>query len=214
MNNFQRGLGATPSRDEIDAMVALDLRLGFKGIGFYSKNAVPTSRFDNGPMEPNAVGQATVYESSKDRWDYGLLKVFEAGGADFRNLFDLVVRQQGSSRVEISARNIATGAWDLIGVIPASGASGGQPPAVTVFRALDAHRYLDAMRRLTLRFAASPAGRTNEAVWVVPSQPSRAFISAEAERTEITSADRPGDTRGSGAIDLGGGDGTLTFCLQ
>jgi hypothetical protein len=220
MNNFQRGLGATPSRSEIDDIVALDERLGFTGIGFYSKNAAATARFDNGPMAPNAVGQTTVYDTSKDRWDYGLLKVFETEGVNFRNFFDLVVRSLGSSPVEISARNISTGAWDLIGVTPASGAAGTPGQSVTVFRALDAHRYLDGMRKLTLRFAVftgdrpAVAGKQNETVWVAPSEPARSFRSVESVQAELASADRPRDIRGTGSVQIDANSQTMTLCMQ
>jgi len=214
MNNFQHGLGATPSRSELDAIVDLDRRLGFKGIGFYTKNAVPTVRFDNDPMGPNTVGQATVYESSKDRWDYGLLKVYETGGVDFRTLFDLVIRQQASSSVEVFAKNVASGAWDLIGVVPASQGAGPANPALTLFRAIDARRYLSDLKLLTLRFKASSETLGKEAVWVVPSEPSRNFRSTESVRAELTSSENPRGARGFATMALDGSGETMTLCMH
>ncbi len=72
MNAFQHGGGLTPSKAELDAIAALDDRLCVDGMGFYTKNALPTQNRENAPLAPNTRGQGAVLETSKERWDYGL----------------------------------------------------------------------------------------------------------------------------------------------
>ena len=173
MNAFQHGGGRTPSKAEIDATVQHAREDGFSAIGFYTKNALPTEDFSNTPLDPNANGQSTVYESSKDRWDYGLLKLIELEGVNFRNMFDLVVRAQPGGRVFV--RNIRTGSWELVGVVEPS--ENRRDGGLTVFRDLNSQGYIRRDGRLEARVDA-PAGGTLQ-MWVVPSEPDSRFRSVE-----------------------------------
>ena len=208
MNTFQHGLGATPSQSEIDAMVALDERLGVSGIGFYTKNALATARFENGPLNPNTVGQATVYESSKDRWDYGLLKLFETSGVHFEDLFDVVVRPRGSATQTLSIRNLKTGDWDLIGALGGSGGPGGEADLPLVFRALGAGAYMRDREQVVVHLAGGAGGG---AMWVIPSEPATKFRSAASLMAEISASGHPAGSSAAAEVAAGG---NATLCIQ
>ncbi len=204
MNAFQHGGGRTPSREEIDKVIELDERLGVSGLGFYTKNALPTAWFGNEPFAPNIVGQATLYESAKDRWDYGLLKLFESSGVNFAELFDLVVEPLGSAPVAVSLFDQKAGSWTFAGTARGSAAAGA-PAAVTVFRALDASRYMQDRRRLALRIA----GGSGAAVWVIPSEPASLFRTAASLSSEIEHARTVSGSRAQGTV-----AGSATLCIQ
>ena len=210
MNDFQHGGGRTPSREDIDRVVQLDEKLGVSGLGFYTKNALPTTWFGNGPFSPNSVGQATLYESAKDRWDYGLLKLFETSGVDFADLFDLVVEPRGSAPVTVSLYDQKAGSWTAVGT--ARGSAAGEALAtVTVFRALDASRYMQDRRSLALGIASAGRGAS---VWVIPSEPASRFRTADSLTSEIR---RSGTVSGSGAeatVETGRSTGSATVCIQ
>jgi len=179
MNSFQHGGGKTPSRQEIDRIVQLDEQLSVSGIGFYTKNALPTEDFSNDPMSPNSVGQSMAYESSRDRWDYGLLKLFETSGVHFAALFDLVIDARGAPPAAISAWNRKTGAWDLVGVTGDSAESEGG--TLSVFRALSADLYLTDGRQLSLHSSGAGGG----SVWAIPSEPAERFRSSQSLAREL-----------------------------
>ncbi len=181
MNAFQHGGGRTPSRAEIDAIVTLDERLGVDGIGFYTKNALPTRDFSNRPFAPNRRGQRTLYESARDRWDYGLQKLAEQGGIDYAGHFDLVLRgagRPGAWRVDVA--DVATGGWRPLGLFPSRApAEGG---GLLAFRLLEAARFLENGRTLRLRFVPLARARTAglPAVHLLPSRPGDKFLTAVA----------------------------------
>jgi hypothetical protein len=216
MNNFQHGLGGTPSQGELDRMVQLDLQLGFSGIGFYGKNGAATAVFENGPLAPNARGQATVYESSRDRWDYGVLKLVELGGADFASLFDLVIRPAGEGEEMVYARNVKTQQWDLLGELSAAGPDLNSPKSLVVLRELDAGTYLGDQHRLDLRFAAADgsSGMSSAALWLVPSMPSGAFRGSWTLAEEVDASGTLAGARGRASVKIDGTDGRATLCLQ
>ena len=203
MNDFQNGGGRTPSREELDLTMNLAKRLGFVAIGYYSKNALPTADYSNDPMDPNAVGQATVYESSKDRWDYGLLQVSELGGLEVGGLFDLVTHAPVGAR--LSLKNARTGRWDFVGETePDMGQNTG---GFTVFRDLNRNAYITADRRILAR-ADSIGGRGVE-LWATPSQPDSRFQTV----SELTHALGAGGAP-PGALAAGAGVGGAEVVLK
>lgn len=212
MNAFQHGGGRTPSREEIDRVVQLDEQLGVSGLGFYTKNALPTTWFGNGPFSPNSVGKATLYESAKDRWDYGLLKLFETSGVDFSDLFDLVVEPHGSAPVAISLYDYKAGGWTLVGTTRGSAAAGGPPAAVTVFRALDASRYMQDRRRLALNIASAESGGAS--MWVVPSEPASRFRTADSLASEIQRSHTVSGSRAQATVEISQSAAKTTVCIQ
>ncbi len=213
MNNFQHGLGATPSQAEIDRMIQLDRDLGFSGVGFYTKNAVPTSSFDNNPLAPNRVGQATVYESSRDRWDYGMLKLAEAAGVDFAGRFDLVVRRAAAAPpMTIEALESGSGQWRPLGSFPGPGKVGQPEPQVSVLRTLDASRWLQDRRELRLRLHGAGAADENMGFWIIPAEPSASFRSAQALQAEL---DKSGGLAGARAsIVVRGSQAEFSLCTK
>lgn len=88
-NDFGAGGGRTPSAEQIDETFHLAEQLGVEGFGYYTKNAVPTmcmksnastaegcnAREDLAPLDPNVTAQNMVWESSPQRWEYGLSKL-------------------------------------------------------------------------------------------------------------------------------------------
>lgn len=214
MNNFQHGLGGTPSREELDRMMQLDRQLGFAGVGYYTKNATPTSVFDNQPLAPNSLGQATLYESAKDRWDYAMLKLIEAGGADFSRLFDLALQLDGPGDQALYARNQSSGQWDLLGVLTGTPHGRIPPRGFTVLRALDAGAYLRDGRALELRFSRGPGAATGVHAWLLPSQPAATYHTADALRELLAQPDAAG-ARGQGTLKFdAAADHELRLCLQ
>lgn len=204
MNDFQHGLGKTLSKEEIDRVVDLSAQLGFSGIGFYSKNAAPTSDDSNGAFDANSRGQGTVYETSKDRWDYGILKLRELGGVDFRRRFDIVVR--GTRQGRLMAKNVQTNRWELIGDLDDARANQG---ADAVFRELDADRYLSG-RALQLKVDGGEPLK-EDAANVLPSEPSKTFIESEelANKTAMQHSRAAAQAR---ATPANAADGALTVC--
>jgi len=205
MNAFQHGGGRTPSRTEIDRVVALDEHLGVSGLGFYTKNALPTASFVNEPFAPNSVGQSTLYESSKDRWDYGLLKLFETSGVNFAELFDLVVEPLAATPISLSLFDHKTGSWTPVGTARGGLAAGGAPAAVTVFRALDASRFLKDHRRLALRFS----GEDQASVWIIPSEPASKFRTTDSLTSEIQRTHTVSGNHAQATV-----AGTANICVQ
>ena len=210
MNAFQHGLGVTPSRADIDAIVALDEQLSFSGIGFYSKNAVRTSHFDDDPFDPNQVGQATVYESSKDRWDYGLLKLFETSGVDFSHLFDLIVRPHNLAEQSLWLKNLKTGNWDLIGVV-----SGNLRRRLVnklfVYRVLDANLYMSERNQIQVRMTGAADSIGGADLWVIASEPAKKFRSTADLLAEIDGSGHPGNSQAHGEAGAGK---TVLLCIQ
>jgi hypothetical protein len=201
MNNFQHGLGKTPSRHELDRIVELTKDIGFRGIGFYTKNATPTAHNDNEPFSPNVTGQATIYQSAKDRWDYGLLKLREIGGTDFKGLFDVVLFgdfPRDDTKVEIM--NPETRGFDLLGYVDPS-IPKRQGSRAFVFRGLDARKYIE--HGITLRLTESSQNRnelaTLQGVWMIPSEPSSRFRTAAGLESQI----RAGNVSNFSAMSVG-----------
>lgn len=204
MNDFQHGLGKTLSKDEIDRIVDLSVQLGFSGVGFYSKNAAPTSDDSGGAFDANTRGQGTVYETSKDRWDYGVLKLREIGGVDFRHRFDLVVT--GAREGRLLAKNVLTNRWELIGDLNDARAKRGSD---AVFRELDASRYLTG-RALLLKIDGGES-LSEDAAYALPSEPSKTFLESEelANKTAMQHSRAAAQAR---ATPVDRADGAVTVC--
>jgi hypothetical protein len=193
-NDFQNGRGYTPTRKELDATIALDGRdaLNFDGIGYYTKNALPTDpAVSPDAYDPNSRGATTVEESSTDRWDYGITQLFEKKGADYREWFDVVLYgrfQKDAYRVY--ARRADTGYWQLIGRADRSLRSHYRDNEAVVFRFLRAGEFLSkGHTTLELKIEAAPGFEkgTLEAAYIIPSQPAKTFRAAHEVKADIAS---------------------------
>jgi len=196
MNNFQHGGGKTPSRAEIDAAFALDQELGFDGIGFYTKNARATKVRANDPFDPNVFAQSTVYESSKDRWDYGLLLLAQLGGIDFSRRLDLVLSGRfGNDGYRVLLHNPKSAQWDFIATVDPTRQKNYRGSNVIVLRNIDA-AYLEQGRQLKLKFTASGDFRKGylRDAFVIPSEPASSFRPASEIRREIDGGRAPAGT--------------------
>jgi len=193
-NDFQNGRGYTPTREELDKTIALDGpdSLNFDGIGYYTKNALPTDpEVSPDAYDPNSWGATTAEESSTDRWDYGIAQLFEQKGADYREWFDVVLYgrfQKDGYRVY--ARRTDTGNWQLIGRADRTLRSHYRDSEAIVFRFLNAKEFLSENRtKLELKIEATP-GFSNgilEKAYIIPSQPAKAFVAAQAVKADIAS---------------------------
>lgn len=217
MWNFHGAQGKTPSREEIDRIVELSSSLGYSGMGFYSLNASKTLHFENDPFDPNTRWRSTVYESSKDRWDYGMLKLQEISGVDFRKRFDLVVQRRGDAAVRVYARNAGSNQWELLGLVEPPARRGG----VSVFRGLDADRYLRGGRALAVKFEPAEAGRELDSsmaseIWVIPSEPSRDFQTGESLAKEVAMQKSPSSARSESRLSAEAPDkgAVATVCIH
>lgn len=205
MNNFQNGRGYTPTREELDKTVALDGAegLNFEGVGYYTKNALPTDpEVSPNAYEPNVRGATTAAESSTDRWDYGLTQLFERRGVDYREWFDLVLYgrfQKDSYRVH--AKRVDTGEWQLIGRVDRSLRNNHRGNEAVVLRFLQAKEFLgEGQTTLTLKIEAAPGfegGQLAEA-YILPSQPAKGFRSSAQVKEEIQSGAITRQARGGG----------------
>ena len=142
-NAFQKGKGRTPSKSDIDDSIALDDSLGFDGVGYYTKNALSTINFDENPFYPNEKAQRTVYESSKNRWDYAMRLLLERNGVNSSDLFDLILHGRFTQgRYDVYLKNLITQQWDYIGRADPEIRPNYQEPETVVLRNLDIDTYI------------------------------------------------------------------------
>ena len=125
MNGFQHGLGRTPSKADIDAMVKLDEQIGVAGIGFYTKNATKTANFDENPFDPNEKAQEPVFVSSRDRWEYGLDKLMTVRGDRTSRDISIVVSKQAERLApqRLWIKDPRSNTWTFVGEVAASPAA-------------------------------------------------------------------------------------------
>lgn len=143
-NAFQKGMGRTPSKSDIDDSIKLDDSLGFDGVGYYTKNALATINFDEEPFYPNEKAQRTVYESSKNRWDYAMRLLLERNGVNPGNLFDLILHGRFTQgRYDVYLKNLTTNNWDFIGKIDPEIRPNYKEPETVAMRNLDASTYIN-----------------------------------------------------------------------
>ena len=216
MNAFQHGGGRTPSRAELDDMVELSRSLAFAGYGYYTKNALPTRNVSNDPMAPNQKGQSTVYESSRDRWDYGMLRLLEGSGIDFRNRFDLVLYGQLRGTARLSLKENGSGAWRTIGLL--GGGARSALDEVFVFRALEAERYMAGGRQLEARLEASRPGALSgllRQAHIVPTEPAARFRTIDEIGRRVIDRRLLADSAGYELRErqLGGDETNLSLCI-
>jgi hypothetical protein len=216
-NAFQNGRGFTPSREELDRMVALDGpgALDFHGFGYYTKNALATdAEVSPNAYDPNTRGATTSEESSTDRWDYGLAQLFELKGADYREWFDVALDgrfQRDAYRVH--ARRVDTGEWELIGRADRSLRNHYRDEEAIVFRFLEAKKFLVG-GRLELKIEAAPgsAGGRIAGVYILPSRRAKSFLSSAQVKADIANGAITKIARGGGPGDwpLAEKEATLT----
>lgn len=204
-NAFQNGRGYTPSREELDKMVALDgpAALNFDGFGYYTKNALATDpEVSPNAYDPNGRGATTSEESSTDRWDYGLAQLFELKGADYREWFDVALYgrfQHAAYRV--FAKRADTGEWELIGRADRSLRDRYRESETVVFRFLEARKFLgNGMTKLELKIEPTPGfpGGRLDAAYILPSRPVKSFLSSAQVKADIATGTISKIARGGG----------------
>ncbi len=190
MNDFQNGKGRTPSKADIDNYVALSEQLNFNGIGFYTKNALPSENSDG--FVVNKRGQRPVYESSKDRWDYGILKLRERDNINTNNYFDLVLHGNfGDGLYDVYLKNTTSNKNDFIVRIDPEnkrGIVGGHRNALIVERLLSRNLYMNSGKvELSIVPITSGSSKVLTSASIIPSQPSQKYYSSHAISQDLRS---------------------------
>lgn len=140
--------GYTPSKNNINSDISTGIRAGTKGVGFELRNYESTSPNLN-QQEPafiiNNIRLSEVYESSRDRWEYASLRLFEQQKPNFNDLFDVWIYGSDFDRYELELYLKSNlGEWDFMGRFsptPKQNIYNGKDHVV-IFRALPKSKYM------------------------------------------------------------------------
>lgn len=209
--------GPTPSKDRINKIISWVLEFGASGAGFYHQNQIATDTVNYPdafiPNNINSMGLSAggrVYESSRDRWDYSSLRLFEVANKDPGGLFDLWIYgfDFDGNEFELQIKN-SSGGWERIGYLNSNLVGSlydyNDRDHVIMFRGLPRDKYIVNSRieaKLIDRvpdylaqgyqqydFSSESPKATLHGLYVMPHRRTNAFLTEEEATEQIKIAD-------------------------